>query len=260
MLTPAIKILQVKPSKGKRGRPAKNSKPGAAHSAAKRSRIYEDADEDVDCLALLPIAESSGPSSEVQSSAETDDVIGDCTEDSYFMLSEAQKRRKKKKKHKSSTRAASQPPFKKNYLVAGLFSDHYKTSASPPAESSCKKAPVSYNASDHAHGLLPPPYYCGRQLRQKREDFQLPFDLWWLHAHKQLPGRDVAATWNYKRVKNNVFYDIKPLANFEAQACHCRPANGSPGCGEDCINRMTYSECDPRFCPLGDKCTNNQVL
>ena len=31
------------------------------------------------------------------------------------------------------------------------------------------------------------------------------------------------------------------------------------GCGEDCINRMTYSECDPRLCPLGDKCTNNQI-
>jgi len=79
------------------------------------------------------------------------------------------------------------------------------------------------------HGLLPPPYYCGRQLRQKKEDFQLPYDLWWLSAHKQLPGRDVVATWNYKRIKNNVFFDIKPVANFEAQACHCRHGNSSPG-------------------------------
>jgi hypothetical protein len=44
-----------------------------------------------------------------------------------------------------------------------------------------------------------------------------------------LPGRDVVATWNYKRIKNNVFFDIKPVANFEAQACHCRHGNSSPG-------------------------------
>ena len=241
-------------TKGKRGRPPKDD----LQPKPKRSKIYEEADEEVDCMALLPVIESSGPSSGTQSSAETDDVIGGSSntgdDDSNQQL-----KKRKKKKHKSTPGAPFQSPFKKNYLVAGLFSEFYKTDAAGTGESSSSKKSLSYNVNEHVHGLLPPPYYCGRQLRQKKEDFQLPYDLWWLHAHKQLPGRDVVATWNYKRVKNNVFYDVKPLANFEAQACHCRHDDGPPGCGEDCINRMTYSECDPRLCPLGDKCTNNQI-
>ena len=78
---------------------------------------------------------------------------------------------------------------------------------------------MTYVVGEHPHGLLPPPYYCGRQLRAKKEDFQLPYDLWWMAVNKQLPGRDVAATWNYKRVKNNVYFDVKPWANFDAHAC-----------------------------------------
>jgi histone-lysine N-methyltransferase ASH1L len=244
----AVTTLEVQNVvKGKRGRPAKD--PEVKHSAAKRSRIYEDADDEVDCLGVLPVAESSGPSSETQSSAETDDVIGESSENS---------KKRKKKKHKLSP---FQSPYKKNYLVAGLFSEFYKTTITPGngGDGSTSKKPLSYNVNEHVHGLLPPPYYCGRQLRQKKEDFQLPYDLWWLQAHKQLPGRDVAATWNYKRIKNNVFFDVKPLANFEAQACHCRYDNTAAGCGDDCINRMTYSECDPRLCPIGDRCTNNQI-
>ena len=249
-----ITTLPVLPVKGKRGRPPKNKTETGSLSAAKRSRIYDEADEETDCLSLLPVSESSGPSSEAQSSAETDDVVIGGHNDGGSIDS---KKRKKRKQHKLSS---IQPPFKKNHLVAGLFSEFYKTTSTPLAanESNSKKL-LSYNLDEHAHGLLPPPYYCGRQLRQKKEDFQLPYDLWWLHAHKQLPGRDVVATWNYKRIKNNVFYDIKPLANFEAQACHCKPGNSSTGCGDDCINRMTYSECDQRLCPLGDKCTNNQI-
>ena len=71
---------------------------------------------------------------------------------------------------------------------------------------------------------MPPPYYCGRQLRQKKEDFSLPFDLWWQHVNKQLPGRDIAATWNYKRIKTNVYIDVpKAVAKgYEMQACQCQ--------------------------------------
>ena len=28
------------------------------------------------------------------------------------------------------------------------------------------------------------------------------------------------------------------------------------GCGEDCLNRMSYIHCDPRTCPCGQFCTN----
>jgi hypothetical protein len=136
--------LQV-PVKGKRGRPAKSRPNSGSHSAAKRSRIYDEADEEVDCLALLPVAESSGPSSEAQSSAETDDVIGGSNED-------LESKKRKKKKHKVSS---LQPPFKKNYLVAGLFSEFYKskTPSAVGVEGSSKKS-VSYNVRDHVSTLI----------------------------------------------------------------------------------------------------------
>lgn len=78
--------------------------------------------------------------------------------------------------------------------------------------------------------------------------------------NKQLPGRDVVATWNYKRIKNNVYFDVKPLVarDAEGHACQCDAFDPSPEkCGEDCINRMTYTECDPKLCPSGERCTNN---
>ena len=94
-------------------------------------------------------------------------------------------------------------------------------------------------------------------------DFQLPYDLWWMHANKQLPGRDVAATWNYKKISRNYYFDVKPVPDFEAnQSCQCAPPRDPvvrSGCGEECINRMTYAECDPKLCPLGERCSNNAI-
>eukprot|EP00094_Tigriopus_californicus_P003586 TCALIF_03449-PA protein Name:"Similar to Ash1l Histone-lysine N-methyltransferase ASH1L (Mus musculus)" AED:0.06 eAED:0.06 QI:0/0.28/0.25/0.37/1/1/8/407/3102 len=208
---------------------------------SKRSRLYEDMDDDLDCLALLPpIGPESGPSSEAPSGNEGEDS-----------RSSSLNRKQKKASF-----------FKKKTLTAGLFSNHYKSMDTESYDNSTSlRKPPPYRPEDHEHGLLPPPYYCGRQLRQKREDFQLPYDLWWLHMNKQLPGRDIVATWNYKKIKNNVYYDVKPISQFESQSCQCsRVLNEDEfGCGEECINRMTYSECDARLCPLGEKCANNAI-
>ncbi len=224
-----------------------NDAPVSRLLPSKRSRLYDDVDDDMDCLSLLPPLSNceSGLSSETPSGAETEDNS----------RSSSCNRQKKKKKN-----------FKKSSLKAGLFADCFKETEEEKGSNGNnngaleRKNPV-YVKEDHPHGLLPPPYYCGRQLRQKKEDFQLPFDLWWMQAHKQLPGRDVAATWNYKKIKNNVCFDVKPLAQFESQTCQCaRPADPqTPGCGEDCINRMTYAECDPKLCQLGDRCSNNAI-
>ena len=171
----------------------------------KRSKLYEDVDENIDCLAVLPASGmESGPCSEA--------------------TSEVDEKTSNEKSSGNRKRKRGSQLFKKNYLIAGLFSNFYKEQ--PAAGSSQPPTPVSrlkYNSEEHIHGLLPPPYYCGRQLRQKKEDFTLPFDLWWQHVNKQLPGRDIAATWNYKRIKNNVYIDIpKNVAKgYEMATCHC---------------------------------------
>nr|CAD7255866.1 unnamed protein product [Timema shepardi] len=154
-----------------------------------------------------------------------------------------------------SGRRRKQPNWKKkSSLVAGLFSDYYKEDERRP---SCDKPPrLTYKPEEHPHGLLPPPYHCGKYLRQRRVDFKLPFDLWWQHKYNQLPGRDKVPSWNYKKIRSNVYYDVKPTYTYEAQTCNC---SGDKGCGEDCINRMVYAECSTQLCSSKERCSNQRI-
>ena len=108
-------------------------------------------DENIDCLAVLPASGmESGPCSEA--------------------TSEVDEKTSNEKSSGNRKRKRGSQLFKKNYLIAGLFSNFYKEQ--PAAGSSQPPTPVSrlkYNSEEHIHGLLPPPYYCGRQLRQKKE-------------------------------------------------------------------------------------------
>lgn len=142
----------------------------------------------------------------------------------------------------------------KRYLSAGLLSDTYKEDADT--------AKVKSKAEDFPGGFLPPPAYCNKWVRQRRVDFKLPHDLWWLHTHNQLPGRNAVPSWNYKKIRTNVYYDIKPnYSSYEAQACNCElPKDPNKrGCGEDCLNRLVYTECVPNMCPCGTRCANQSI-
>jgi hypothetical protein len=111
----------------------------------KRSRLYTDEiDEEIDCLSLLPTTGmESGLSSEAPSMA------GSETEgDSKSTCSSSTNTKKKKKKNILS---------KKKSLVAGLFSDYYKTSPQENNSSPSVNRRWAYNVEEHVHGLLPPP-------------------------------------------------------------------------------------------------------
>ncbi|KAL7299920.1 hypothetical protein TKK_0007242 [Trichogramma kaykai] len=156
-------------------------------------------------------------------------------------------------------RRRKQPRWKKNYLPAGLFSNYYKEDElrkASNADSGSSKNKLTYDPAEHPHGLLPPPYHCGKFLRQRKIPFQLPYDLWWLHTHSRLPGRDLVPSWNYRKIRSNVYYDVKPATLYEAQACECKPETG---CGDDCINRMVFSECSPQLCPCIERCKNQRI-
>lgn len=108
-----------------------------------------------------------------------------------------------------------------------------------------------YKPEEHPYGLLPPPYHCGKYLRCRRVPFQLPYDLWWQHTHSQLPGRDIVPSWNYRKIRTNV-YNVKTTTGAcEPQACNCTPVSG---CGDDCINRLVLAEC-----PASHKCRNQKI-
>ncbi|KAG5891123.1 hypothetical protein JTB14_022235 [Gonioctena quinquepunctata] len=147
------------------------------------------------------------------------------------------------------------PRWRKKHLLAGLFSDYYKENdeaiRQKRTENAQKASRIVYNPSEHPYGLLPPPYHCGKYLRCRKLPFQLPYDIWWQHTHSQLPGREVVPSWNYRKIRTNV-YNVKTTTGAcEPQPCNCKPSNN---CGDDCINRLVLSEC-----PASHRCHNQKI-
>ncbi|VVC87422.1 unnamed protein product [Leptidea sinapis] len=118
------------------------------------------------------------------------------------------------------------PRLRKKFLVAGLFSDYYKEDPKPEG-----KGKNIVTQTEFPPGLLTPPPYCERWVRKRLIHFTLPYDIWWeQHYNQPVPS------WNYKKIKTNVYYDVKPSADeCESVACNCAAPTG---CNEDCINRL----------------------
>lgn len=90
------------------------------------------------------------------------------------------------------------------------------------------------------------------------QDFKLSFDIWYHYKYNPFPSLMRSA--NYRRVRQNVFVDAKPVAKYSKQSCNCVvPKNSESGCGAECINRLMNQECWPAFCPVGDKCSNQRI-
>lgn len=168
--------------------------------------------------------------------------------------------------------------WKKNYLVAGLFSNFYKSirprknggserGNKNDKEKDKEKEKETSGISDTNNGensqltqqqcsLLPPPPYCEKFFRRTVQDFLLPYDIWWAYKNSKLPTKVMVPSWNYKKIRTNVYGDVRPNLIFDQQQCICKPESG---CGDDCLNRMVYTECSPSNCPCGDKCKNQKI-
>ncbi|RLU23462.1 hypothetical protein DMN91_003666 [Ooceraea biroi] len=153
-----------------------------------------------------------------------------------------------------------QSRWKKRYLQARgiLFSEYKKDLESKKmvGADAKRKLIVCGNDEHYAAEQLPGIIPTGKLLRQRKTPFQLQYDLLWLHSQSRLPGRDLVPSWNYKKIRTNIYYDVKPTTVYEAQACECKQESG---CGDDCINRMVFSECSPQLCPCNDKCENQKI-
>uniref|UniRef100_A0AAZ3QS09 Histone-lysine N-methyltransferase ASH1L n=1 Tax=Oncorhynchus tshawytscha TaxID=74940 RepID=A0AAZ3QS09_ONCTS len=122
-----------------------------------------------------------------------------------------------------------------------------------------KKEKLEYTPGEHEYGLFPAPIHVGKYLRQKRIDFQLPYDILWLWKHDQLYEKpDVPL---YKKIRSNVYVDVKPVSGYEATTCNCRPSGEAVdrGCLDECLNRMSFAECSPGTCPCGEQCDNQHI-
>ncbi|XP_048476417.1 histone-lysine N-methyltransferase ASH1L isoform X2 [Rhincodon typus] len=153
---------------------------------------------------------------------------------------------------------APRPP-KKKYQKAGLYSDVYKVPDPKSRLILVKKEKLEYIPGEHDYGLFPAPIHVGKYLRQKRIDFQLPYDILWQWKHNQLYKKpDVPL---YKKIRSNVFVDVKPLSGCEPTTCNCkRPVDPTEkSCMEDCLNRMIFAECAPNTCPCDERCCNQRI-
>ncbi|XP_058169354.1 histone-lysine N-methyltransferase ash1 [Anopheles ziemanni] len=145
---------------------------------------------------------------------------------------------------------------RKKYIAAGLFSDCYKDDGTGGDGSGGGGGGRLGSKSVPPETLLPPPAYCERFLRRTVRDFQLPYDLWLAHENGKLPGRSAVPSWNYRKIRTNVYYDVKPNPSTDNPQCNCRPDSG---CQDDCLNRMVYTECVPEHCPCSDRCQNTSI-
>jgi len=64
----------------------------------------------------------------------------------------------------------------------------------------------------------------------------------------------------YTQIVKNIFVhrNAKKWSKKDVPVCNCRPMEGQVGCGDNCLNRVMFYECDPQFCPCGSKCTNKR--
>ncbi|XP_017072424.2 histone-lysine N-methyltransferase ash1 [Drosophila eugracilis] len=159
----------------------------------------------------------------------------------------------------STTSLRKLSKVKKTYLVAGLFSNHYKQSLMPPPAKVNKK-PALEEQQAAPGSLLPPPPYCEKYLRRSEMDFELPYDIWWAYTNSKLPIRNVVPSWNYRKIRTNVYAEsVRPnLAGFDHPTCNCKD-QGEKACLDNCLNRMVYTECSPSNCPAGEKCHNQKI-
>lgn len=77
-------------------------------------------------------------------------------------------------------------------------------------------------------------------------DFDLPSDLLTVQS-------DIR---NYKKIRSNMYTgSIKPALKL-ADPCSC---NTGDRCGDQCLNRLLYTECSKGNCPCGNECQNMTI-
>lgn len=155
---------------------------------------------------------------------------------------------------------------KKEYIRAGLYSIDYKMSQNEAYDFKRQKIEDEYRLTRHGlHKLVandagesasleifPLPMHFGNwYLNEQQSDFMLPYDIAFLYERKLL--QDKRAPPPFTKIRSSMFGDTRVFILIDSDIfvernrrhdsqpaeCHCiPPADGGPGCGDDCINRF----------------------
>ncbi|XP_074650466.1 uncharacterized protein LOC141905496 isoform X2 [Tubulanus polymorphus] len=160
-------------------------------------------------------------------------------------------------------RAINKREPRKRYQRAGIYSDTFKREEPQRVLDIGKNVKPLYDPSEHPHGLLPLPVHMGHYMfKKKSREFHLPYDIWWQHEQGLLNKNAKPSAPKYRRLKNNVYVDVKPNCKYEPHPCQCvKPTEPDAiGCiDDDCHNRMVYTECPINMCPCEEKCGNQRI-
>ncbi|KAL0075098.1 hypothetical protein F4703DRAFT_1336863 [Phycomyces blakesleeanus] len=103
------------------------------------------------------------------------------------------------------------------------------------------------------------PIHHGALLIDSYADFQLPPDIMEEYSLGLIGKFGARPTSVKKPIFTRLRSKRKPNRTEHQAPCQCvPPPDGSQGCGEDCLNRMLYYECDPKSCPCKSQCSNQR--
>ncbi|KAL8710211.1 MAG: hypothetical protein Q9220_005142 [cf. Caloplaca sp. 1 TL-2023] len=155
------------------------------------------------------------------------------------------------------TRRAEQRPMVrpvKRWLNQGLYvgQDPDFNPRLTTAKNKVKKAGSKFDPSKR-RSILPLPMFAGQRILDTGRNYKLPFDVFcplppgqpkpdeWKKTHKNVFIGDAAAVWRKSRL--------------EPSRCVCTPGCA---CGQDCLNRHMFYECDETNCNVGADLCNNR--
>lgn len=76
-------------------------------------------------------------------------------------------------------------------------------------------------------------------------------------SQNKLPSPCVVQSFDFKKISSNIYLDsVKPFQPVDSPKCDCKPAGE---CGDDCLNRLVFTECDPETCPCAEKCQYTKI-
>ncbi|KAI9304731.1 hypothetical protein BJ944DRAFT_163042 [Cunninghamella echinulata] len=143
----------------------------------------------------------------------------------------------------------------KLFLKAGLYSGETNNNNN----SSIKESSLLHGLKNFKFEL---PIHHGQWMLECEQEFQLPLDIIEDYEHDRLFLSGNSSTKKpprYIRLLNNAFIERRPRKADQQSICQCQKStDDSLGCGEDCLNRMMFIECDPATCPCENKCSNQQ--
>ncbi|CAG7671787.1 unnamed protein product [Allacma fusca] len=67
----------------------------------------------------------------------------------------------------------------------------------------------------------------------------------------------IPPSWKFKKIRSNVYFGTKPPYDMDSeQMCSCLEGGLSKCTGDDCLNRLVFTECPPG---CGDSCGNRRI-